>query len=80
MRLILTLAALAVLAPTASLAQPRPQPGHGMERRDDRHDAKPRPRPRKLSHAQLCRERFRSYNPRTDRYTLRPGVTRRCTL
>lgn len=27
-----------------------------------------------------CAARHRSYNPRTDRYTIRPGVTARCRI
>lgn len=27
-----------------------------------------------------CAKRYRTYNPRTDRYVARPGVTRRCAL
>lgn len=31
-------------------------------------------------HVRACQQRFRSYNSRTDSYTVRRGVTRRCTL
>lgn len=31
-------------------------------------------------HVRACQKRYRSYNVHTDRYTLRPGVTRRCRL
>ncbi|MFZ3483301.1 hypothetical protein [Sphingomonas sp. 3-13AW] len=31
-------------------------------------------------HARACQQRYSSYNPRTDSYTVRRGVTRRCTL
>jgi len=31
-------------------------------------------------HVRACQQRYRSYNPRTDRYVVRRGVTRRCTL
>ncbi|MDQ8758144.1 BA14K family protein [Sphingosinicella sp. LHD-64] len=32
------------------------------------------------AHQKACARRYRSYNPRTDRYTVRPGVTARCRL
>lgn len=31
-------------------------------------------------HVRACQQRYRSYNTRTDTYTVRRGVTRRCTL
>ena len=31
-------------------------------------------------HVAACFQTYRSYNPRTDRYTIRAGVTARCTL
>lgn len=31
-------------------------------------------------HQRACAGRYRSYNPRTDRYVVRPGVTARCRL
>ncbi|RXZ35680.1 hypothetical protein EO081_04985 [Sphingomonas desiccabilis] len=31
-------------------------------------------------HVRACQQRHRSYNAGTDSYTVRPGVTRRCTL
>lgn len=31
-------------------------------------------------HQRACARRYRSYDPRTDRYTVRPGVTARCRL
>lgn len=31
-------------------------------------------------HVRRCMARYRSYNPRTDRYVVRRGVTRRCRL
>jgi hypothetical protein len=31
-------------------------------------------------HVRACQLRFRSYNPRTDTYVVRRGVTRRCPL
>lgn len=31
-------------------------------------------------HVELCLKRFRTYNPKTDRYIPRRGITRRCRL
>jgi len=31
-------------------------------------------------HVDRCMKRYRSYDPRTDRYVVRRGVTRHCTL
>lgn len=31
-------------------------------------------------HVELCRKRFKTYNPKTDRYIPRRGITRRCRL
>lgn len=31
-------------------------------------------------HVRACQQRYRSYNPRTDTYRVRPGVYRRCML
>lgn len=31
-------------------------------------------------HQHACAERYRSYDPRTDLYVVRPGVTARCRL
>ncbi|MBI1682234.1 BA14K family protein [Caulobacter hibisci] len=31
-------------------------------------------------HVRACQQRYRSYNPRTDTYRLRPGVYRKCRL
>ncbi|MFT4251861.1 MAG: BA14K family protein [Caulobacter sp.] len=31
-------------------------------------------------HVRACQQRYRSYNPRTDTYRVRPGVYRRCLL
>jgi hypothetical protein len=31
-------------------------------------------------HVRSCQQRYNSYNPRTDTYAVRRGVTRRCTL
>lgn len=32
------------------------------------------------AHQRACAQRYRSYNPRTDRYVVRRGVTARCRL
>ena len=32
------------------------------------------------AHVRACQQRYRSYNPRTDRYTVRAGRTAICTL
>lgn len=32
------------------------------------------------AHQRACAQRYRSYNPRTDRYVVRPGVTAPCRL
>lgn len=32
------------------------------------------------SHQQACARRYRTYDPRTDLYVVRPGVTARCRL
>lgn len=88
MRLILTLAAIAALSPSVAFAQPH-QNDHKAAHQAPAHrpTAHPAPAPQhgratphRMSHAERCRARFRSYNPRTDRYVVRPGVTRRCTL
>jgi len=31
-------------------------------------------------HVRSCQQRYRNYNPRTDTYSVRRGVNRRCTL
>ncbi len=31
-------------------------------------------------HVRACQQRYRSYNPRTDTYRVRPGIYRRCVL
>lgn len=31
-------------------------------------------------HVRACKQRYRSYDPRTDNFALRRGVNRRCTL
>ncbi|MFT3965765.1 MAG: BA14K family protein [Sphingobium sp.] len=77
MRILAVLAALSLFTAPAAHAQP---PAH---RHEPVKQARPTPKkaePRKLSHAERCKARFASYNPRTDRYTVKPGVTRRCML
>lgn len=32
------------------------------------------------AHQRACAQRYRSYNPATDTYTVRPGITARCRL
>lgn len=32
------------------------------------------------AHQRACAQRYRSYNPRTDRYVVRPGVTAPCRI
>jgi hypothetical protein len=68
----------------------RPQPvggGNGYGNWDNRWGSRPPAPPRHWTkngdwyrHVRACNQRYRSYNPRTDMFTLRPGVTRRCML
>ncbi len=61
--------------------------GNAYGKWDSRWGARPAAPPRHWSkradwyrHVRGCQQRFNSYNPRTDTYSLRRGVTRRCTL
>jgi|GEM_PF-2807052 len=36
--------------------------------------------PSLTEHQRACAQRYRSYNPATDTYTVQPGVTARCRL
>lgn len=63
----------------------RDEPG-SRSRRDYRDDGPPprhwgnRGRSSWSQHVRACQARYRSYNPRTDRYIARPGQSRRCML
>ncbi|KGM32102.1 BA14K family protein [Inquilinus limosus] len=85
------LAAAAVLAiPAPSPAQDFLSPYLDAQRYDNlrRHQQRiqqqrrARPEsPASLSqHQRACSQRYRSYDPRTDLYVVRPGVTARCRL
>ncbi|HUD95686.1 BA14K family protein [Sphingobium sp.] len=61
--------------------------GNGYGRWDDRWGKHPPEPPRHWTnrgdwyrHVRACRDRYRSYDPRTDMFTLRRGTMRRCTL
>ena len=63
------------------------RPGNGYGNWDDRWGKHPPEPPRHWTnrgdwyrHVRACRDRYRSYDPRTDMVTLRRGMTRRCTL
>lgn len=84
---------LAVGAAQAQLPppeQPRPEPHQpgGAPPPDERDRDMPPPpkhwgqrdKPSWERHVRLCRERYRSYNPRTDRYVIRRGKTALCRL
>jgi len=89
MRLFPALAAMALIYAPAVQAQHEPA-RHDRSEVKPTPAAKPTPKPAakpmphkaaaKGSHADLCKAKYRSYNPRTDRYTVRSGQTRRCTL
>lgn len=79
--------------PTPSAKAPastQPKPGSDDERygRWDAAWGAPPPAPPKSfarpsdwrRHVRACQQRYRTYNPRTDTFVARPGVTRRCTL
>jgi hypothetical protein len=63
---------------------------NAVDPRDNRWDnrwGRPVPAPRYWNqrnnwnrHVRLCFDRYRSYNPRTDSYVVRRGVTARCRL
>ena len=64
---------------------PPPSPGYGSWNPGWGHRPPPPPhgwgRPGNwYQHVRACQMRYRSYNPRTDSYRLRPGVWRRCRL
>jgi hypothetical protein len=82
-------AMLVVVTPLAASAQPhrdhRADAGYG--RWDKRWGAQPPAPPRHWTkkgdwyrHVRACQQRYRSYNPRTDAFEIRRGVTRRCAL
>lgn len=65
----------------------RPGPGNAYGNWNDRWGARPPAPPRHWSrkgdwyrHVRACQQRYRSYNPRTDSFEIRRGVTRRCAL
>ena len=58
---------------------------HDNLRRHQQRIAKKRQQQRRAQanlspHQRACAKRYRSYSARTDRYTVRPGVTARCRL
>ncbi|QTC90974.1 BA14K family protein [Brevundimonas goettingensis] len=63
------------------------RPGDQYGNWDDHWGARPPAPPRNWSrqndwyrHVRACSQRYRSYNPRTDSYTVRRGVFARCRL
>ncbi|UIJ46123.1 BA14K family protein [Sphingomonas cannabina] len=85
-----TLAFLAVIGSAAALPMPAAAqwlgPTLDAQRYDNlrRHQQRIRAERLKQSpssrHARACARRYPSYNPRTDRYVVRRGVTARCRL
>jgi hypothetical protein len=87
-------AMLVAITPLAASAQPhrdhrgadhRAERGYGNW--DRRWGAQPPAPPRHWSkkgdwyrHVRACQQRYRNYNPRTDTFEIRRGVTRRCAL
>ena len=67
--LALTLAA-GLLAPSALIAQSR----------DSQIDRRSMNESDWSAHVRACKAQYRSYNERTDRYSLRAGVTRQCLI
>lgn len=96
MRLMIAVFALAVLttgiAPASAPVAAQDYLGahlqaqrHDNLRRHQQRIAKKRQQQRRAEaslspHQRACAKRYRSYNARTDRYTIRPGVTARCRL
>ena len=94
MRLIAVTAIAALLAASAPALGAAPAPGDltagaafdlAQWRRGDPHpephrDWRERGRDRWERHVDACLARYRSYNPRTDMFHVRPGVQRRCRL
>jgi len=83
MRITTCLIALALLVPTTAFAQNRPAHRDASQQANAPRQAEHRAQKnasRSNRHVEACKRKYRSYNPRTDRYTVRPGVTRRCTL
>lgn len=72
----------------------RDRPGNGQARNDDQYGRwdnawgnRPPAPPKHFTkrgnwhqHVRACSARYRSYNPRTDTYQVRPGVKRTCRL
>lgn len=82
-----------VALPLAFMGAPAPASAQFLEshlqaqrydnlRRHQQRIAKKRAQERRnlTPHQRTCAARYRSYDPRTDRYTIRPGVTARCRI
>jgi len=82
MKLIIAAVALSMALGSAALAQPRHDPHRGASN----HSRYAPPKHWNQSrdhwdrHTIACQKRYRSYNPRTDRYTISRGRTAICRL